>query len=670
MYREWSGSCSESERIIADIPLASVAAILPVSHGANVAPAPSADAPDSDFHSVLASYAPANDVVRDTASAPAKGNQVLSAPETQPVPQKQIKALSSAPRSVADTKKTADLSAGEDRSVKGRKEERQDRQEAAVPLAEPVIQPTVVSTVTPVSPAAPILGRSDIKVPADTVTAPAVHQSNDNPADGITDETSPSKSEPARAMGPESGLHTISNSPNASEYVAPSGKQANTPEVQGTSAIKPANPLSQPATNAAVPAAKSPTQQTESETQAASQGRPTQPIQPSVLAMLNVLRGAIVTTLSPKQAGAQTSGVNLDKPSASAATKAAASGVDASSRSAAVAKDAIKSTDVIRVSAPVTVDTSDDSCRPVAAVAQKQAQTATAAPNTRGVDPSTGDKSNDGTKTAAEAAQKQVQSPFNAPIAENADLSADNMAEPVVAITQTTPRAASSETTVSKTNGDKAPAQSDQHSTATAGLAPKLGDTAPAPTALQPATTAPQPSNIAVPAIVPSVATNAVAAPLQASAAAPSAHAMQDQAVSPNFAALATAIVAKSASGTKTFDIRMDPPELGRVDVHLSVDRDGKVLAMLSAEHPQTLTLLQKGSQDLERALKDAGLHLSNNSLNFSLKGEGRQGDGGGASMARARSLPDAVVARAEAANASEINLSSAHGNGRLDIRV
>jgi flagellar hook-length control protein FliK len=131
---------------------------------------------------------------------------------------------------------------------------------------------------------------------------------------------------------------------------------------------------------------------------------------------------------------------------------------------------------------------------------------------------------------------------------------------------------------------------------------------------------------------------------------------------------LAVAIAAKSVAGSKTFDIRLDPPELGRVDVHLTVDNDSKVQATVVADHPHTLELLQRGSQDLERALKDAGLSLSNNSLNFSLKGEGRQGDGGGASMARTRSLTSAVVARAEAANASEINFGSA--SGRLDIRV
>jgi len=190
------------------------------------------------------------------------------------------------------------------------------------------------------------------------------------------------------------------------------------------------------------------------------------------------------------------------------------------------------------------------------------------------------------------------------------------------------------------------------------------------PTAPQSVSQTVAPTNQQVVAAVTPNAVNATAA--TSAKAAPQRPASNDAqgADQPKIAALATAIAAKSAAGTKTFDIRMDPPELGRVDVHLSVDRDGKVQAMLSAEHPQTLELLQRDSQHLERALKDAGLDLSNNSLNFSLKGDGRQGDGGGASTARARSMPNAVVARAEAANASASNFNYASGNGRLDIRV
>jgi hypothetical protein len=69
-------------------------------------------------------------------------------------------------------------------------------------------------------------------------------------------------------------------------------------------------------------------------------------------------------------------------------------------------------------------------------------------------------------------------------------------------------------------------------------------------------------------------------------------------------------------------------------------------------------------------ASRDAGLDLSNNSLIFLVKGRQQQGDGGGASMARMRSLSDAVVARGEAANASTPIWSYAPDGARPDIRV
>ena len=181
---------------------------------------------------------------------------------------------------------------------------------------------------------------------------------------------------------------------------------------------------------------------------------------------------------------------------------------------------------------------------------------------------------------------------------------------------------------------------------------------------------APQQTSANVTQIVAGLSTPPANSLSQAPSAGPARGAVStaDGDVLPNIAALAASIAAKSAAGSKTFDIRLDPADLGRVDVHLTVDNDGKVQAMVMADRPHTLELLQNGSHDLERSLKDAGLNLSNNSLNFSLKGEGRQGDGGGASMARARSLTSAVVARAEAVNASEMNFGSA--SGRLDIRV
>ena len=63
----------------------------------------------------------------------------------------------------------------------------------------------------------------------------------------------------------------------------------------------------------------------------------------------------------------------------------------------------------------------------------------------------------------------------------------------------------------------------------------------------------------------------------------------------------------RSQSGAKQFDIRLDPPELGRVEVRLSIDATGKASAHLSADQPQTLDLLQKDAPALTRALRDAG---------------------------------------------------------------
>lgn len=177
---------------------------------------------------------------------------------------------------------------------------------------------------------------------------------------------------------------------------------------------------------------------------------------------------------------------------------------------------------------------------------------------------------------------------------------------------------------------------------------------------------APAPAAAAVVAIHPQIPS----APQIATAAAQHPAAPEPQLPQPNVAALAAAIAAKSGQGSKMFEIRLDPPELGRVDVHLSVSHDGKAQATLYADRPETVALLRGDSQNLERALKDAGLELSNSSLNFSLKGEQRQGDGGGASQAHTRNLSHAVVARSEAVNASLANQTQASADGRLDIRV
>lgn len=97
----------------------------------------------------------------------------------------------------------------------------------------------------------------------------------------------------------------------------------------------------------------------------------------------------------------------------------------------------------------------------------------------------------------------------------------------------------------------------------------------------------------------------------------------------PDVNQFAVDIAAKSQSGAKQFDIRLDPPELGRVEVRLSIDATGKAEAHLSADQPQTLDLLQKDAASLTRALRDAGLNVAQDGLNFSLRNQQGQADGG-----------------------------------------
>ena len=83
---------------------------------------------------------------------------------------------------------------------------------------------------------------------------------------------------------------------------------------------------------------------------------------------------------------------------------------------------------------------------------------------------------------------------------------------------------------------------------------------------------------------------------------------------------VAVEVSARISSGKNQFDIRLDPEELGRIHVKVNVDRDGNISTHMVADRPDTLDLLRRDMQGLERALQDAGLKTSDNSLQFSLR--------------------------------------------------
>jgi flagellar hook-length control protein FliK len=172
-------------------------------------------------------------------------------------------------------------------------------------------------------------------------------------------------------------------------------------------------------------------------------------------------------------------------------------------------------------------------------------------------------------------------------------------------------------------------------------------------------------TNMAVQAPAPAQHT---AANTPAQAAQVAQHVEVSATPKPNIPALAVEISAKSQSGAKQFDIRLDPPELGRVEVRLSIDAAGKASAHLSADQPQTLDLLQKDASILTRALRDAGLDMAQGSLNFSLRQQ-TQGQHSGEQRGQSRGARTLSLTATQSIEASAAG-ATYRANGGVDIRV
>ncbi len=95
-------------------------------------------------------------------------------------------------------------------------------------------------------------------------------------------------------------------------------------------------------------------------------------------------------------------------------------------------------------------------------------------------------------------------------------------------------------------------------------------------------------------------------------------------------------IARHAVAGISRFQIRLDPPEMGRIDVRLDMHHEGGITARLTVDRPETLDLLQRDARALERALAQTGLDQGKTNLEFSLRqnpfagqnsGQGQQND-------------------------------------------
>lgn len=76
----------------------------------------------------------------------------------------------------------------------------------------------------------------------------------------------------------------------------------------------------------------------------------------------------------------------------------------------------------------------------------------------------------------------------------------------------------------------------------------------------------------------------------------------------------------RALAGARQFDIRLDPGELGRVDVNLSISDTGEVSAKMVVDRVETLHLLQRDARTLERAFEQAGLKPSDGGVDITLR--------------------------------------------------
>ncbi|WP_458424190.1 flagellar hook-length control protein FliK [Methylorubrum extorquens] len=166
----------------------------------------------------------------------------------------------------------------------------------------------------------------------------------------------------------------------------------------------------------------------------------------------------------------------------------------------------------------------------------------------------------------------------------------------------------------------------------------------------------------------------------QAAQAADAAAAAPQPAMPPiPLGAVPMTIGLRSLSGMNRFAIRLDPVELGRIDVSLDLDKaGGKARAHLVVDRPETLALLQRDAGSLQQALAQAGFDVGTEAggggIDLSLRGETEsQGgrDGESASRDRSEGGPGGPGGRdARPSPLDAIPLRQLRAVGNLDIRI
>ena len=128
------------------------------------------------------------------------------------------------------------------------------------------------------------------------------------------------------------------------------------------------------------------------------------------------------------------------------------------------------------------------------------------------------------------------------------------------------------------------------------------------------------------------------------------------------------------SDGVDRITVKLNPADLGQIDIRMEIGPDGKFNAVFAADRPQTVELLQRDARELARSLQDAGLRTDAGSLSFNLRGQNQGQANGSQSGTPQHAGSDSssgtdLPAEAMPMPANLYNASNA-ANGRVDIRV
>lgn len=121
-------------------------------------------------------------------------------------------------------------------------------------------------------------------------------------------------------------------------------------------------------------------------------------------------------------------------------------------------------------------------------------------------------------------------------------------------------------------------------------------------------------------------------------------------------------LLARRLDNSTAFELRLDPPSLGKLEGRMTVGDDGKSVLALKFDNQSTLDLFSKDEAALRTTLEEAGIELGDHGLEFSLA----EHDAPASSILSVQELPTTTAEFFDGDLVSSPSVSS----GAIDIRI